>query len=464
MLFPTVEYALFFVGAFVGAWALSRRLVAHKAFLLLASWAFYAFGDWRFLPVLIGLSLEAALVAKALERPNTERTRKWILGVGITAVLLTLALFKYLGFAASVVGLSVVDLHLPELALPVGVSFFTFHAISLMVDAWHRRIGVRVRVLDALLYVAFFPQLVAGPILRAATFLPTLAHRRDLYDLDPPLALQRIAAGLFKKVVLAQVLASALVDPVFEAPGEHASLEVLLGVYGYAAQIFCDFSGYTDIAIGSAALLGYAMPENFRAPYAASSPQDFWRRWHLSLSNWLRDYLFIPLGGSRHGAGRTTVALLVTMVLGGLWHGAAWTFIAWGAFHGLGLVVHRAWAAWPAVTKLRAAPLWKPVATVLTFHFVCVGWVLFRAPSLSSAAEVLGVIGRGAGGPVSVGLAALVALALGVSLVPDEALAAVRARFSRLPLVAQGALFALLLVALDVLSPRGVAPFIYFQF
>jgi D-alanyl-lipoteichoic acid acyltransferase DltB (MBOAT superfamily) len=436
-----------------------------------ASWGFYAWGDWRYLPVLLGLSVEAALVAKALELPGSERVRKVLLGVGVTAVLITLALFKYLGFFASAVvglghvfGVALPAPHLPELALPVGVSFFSFHAISLMVDAWRRKIPVPVRVLDALLYVAFFPQLVAGPILRASTFLPVLAQPRDGSRIEVPLALQRIVVGLFKKMVLAHVLATSLVDPVFEGPGEHSSVEVLFGIYGYAAQIFCDFSGYTDLAIGSALLLGYLMPENFLSPYAATSPQDFWRRWHVSLSGWLRDYLFIPLGGSRGGPVRTALALGLTMLLGGLWHGAAWTFVAWGAFHGLGLMLHRAWAAWPAVRALRATRVWSAVAVVLTFHFVCAGWVLFRAPTLGVALEVFSALRRGAPGPVSFSLAVAVMLGLAVSMVSAESFAATRQRFSRLPLAAQGALFAVLLVVLDALGPRGVAPFIYFQF
>ena len=471
VLFPTVEYALFFVCAFVGAWALARSLEAHKLFLLGASWFFYAYWDWRFLPVLLGLSFEAALVAIALEEEVSERRRRFILGFGVTAVLLTLALFKYLGFGASVLlmalqslGLSPGAPSLPEVALPVGISFFSFHAISLMVDSWRRRIPVKVRVVDALLYVAFFPQLVAGPILRAATFLPALAKPRDPTNIELPLALQRVALGLFKKVVLAQLLASALVDPVFEAPGEHSSVEVLLAVYGYAAQIFCDFSGYTDLAIGSAALLGYSMPENFDAPYAAKNPQDFWRRWHISLSGWLRDYLFIPLGGSRGSPARTAAALGLTMVLGGLWHGAAWTFVVWGAFHGAGLIIHRAWAAWPSVQPLRKSAVWGLVAQGLTFHFVCAGWVLFRAPSLAIAGEMFTAIARGVRGPVPFWVAGVVLVALLASVVPADGAAAVRARFSRWPLVAQGVLFALLVVALDALGPRGVAPFIYFQF
>jgi D-alanyl-lipoteichoic acid acyltransferase DltB (MBOAT superfamily) len=471
VLFPTVEYALFFVCAFIGAWALARRLFVHKLFLLLGSWAFYAFWDWRYLPVLLGLSLAAALVAQALESAQEPRARKVMLGVGVTAVLLTLAFFKYLAFGTSAVvsalasvGLEVHAPRLPELALPVGISFFTFHAISLMVDVYRRRVPVKVTVLDALLYVAFFPQLVAGPILRASTFLPALARPRDPARVDTPQALQRIAFGLFKKVVLAQLLATVLVDRVFESPSEHSNLEVLLAIYGYAAQIYCDFSGYTDMALGSASLLGYQLPENFDAPYAARSPQDFWRRWHISLSSWLRDYLFIPLGGSKHGTLRTSFALGLTRLLGGLWHGAAWNFVAWGAFHGLGLILHRAWSGASSLRRFREHPAWMALAPVLTFHFVCAGWVLFRAPTLGVAGELFSALGRAATAPTPFWVAALVSVSLLASLVSARELGAVALRFAKLPLPVQGAAFAVLVVLLDALGPRGVAPFIYFQF
>jgi alginate O-acetyltransferase complex protein AlgI len=471
MLFPTVEYALFFMCAFIGAWGLARTGWAHNAFLLAMSWGFYAFGDWRFLPLLVGIALEAALVAKALEAESTPNVRRVVLTVGVSSVLLTLVLFKYLGFAASIM---LTALHnwgvhgwaprVPELALPVGISFFTFHAISLMVDAWHRRIPVRVKVVDALLYVAFFPQLVAGPILRASSFLKALATPRRVGSIDTAFALQRLSLGLFKKVILAHLLASTLVDPVFESPLDHSGLQVLLAVYGYAAQIYCDFSGYTDLAIGSAALLGYSMPENFHAPYLAANPQDFWRRWHMSLSSWLRDYLFIPLGGSRRGTLRTVMSLFITMVLGGLWHGAAWTFVAWGAFHGAGLVAHRAWAGLRAVKPIRDSAAWAWVAPVLTFHFVCAGWVLFRSTSLSQAGEVLSALTATTPWALNPWSLALVAIALGVSCVPPDGLRSFRSSFSRLPWPTQGLCFGLLVVGIDAFSPRGIAPFIYFQF
>jgi D-alanyl-lipoteichoic acid acyltransferase DltB (MBOAT superfamily) len=262
-----------------------------------------------------------------------------------------------------------------------------------MTDAYRRRIPVKVRVLDALLYVAFFPQLVAGPILRAATFLPALAQPRDPANIDTPLALQRLGFGLFKKVVLAQLLASALVDPVFDAPAEHSSLEVLLGVYGYAAQIFCDFSGYTDIARGGSQMLGFDLPENFDYPYLSRSITEFWRRWHMTLSRWLRDYLYIPLGGNRGGPFATYRNLFITMTLGGLWHGARITFVIWGAYHGILLALHKlftgATGSSPQWKRARENVFYKIVATLGTLVLVMIGWVFFRAQTFRDATAVL---------------------------------------------------------------------------
>ncbi|MHB8873498.1 MAG: MBOAT family O-acyltransferase [Myxococcaceae bacterium] len=473
MLFPTAEYGIFFLGVFAVAWHLPHR--AHKALLLVASYGFYAFWDWRFLPLLFGISLAAALFARALQGQGFRAYRRPLIAGGVALALLTLGLFKYLGFASmAVVGLLDAlgarhgPVKLPEIILPVGISFFVFHAISLMVDAYRGRIPVRVTVLDSLLYVAFFPQLVAGPILRAGSFLPQLASPPDRRAIDASRGLELIVIGLVKKVLIASFLATRLVDPVFEAPRLHGGLEALLAIYGYAAQIYCDFSGYTDIAIGSALLLGYRFPENFDSPYLATSPQDFWRRWHISLSTWLRDYLFIPLGGSRQGRGRTLAALAVTMVLGGLWHGAAWTFVVWGALHGFALIAHRLWSetGFVPVRRLRAWRGWRPIAMLLTFHFVCLGWVLFRAPSLETAVEMLAALGGG--WEVGPWLSPALVLALGAGLLgqalPARAALAFRTRAARLPLAAQGLMLAVAILFLEALGPQGIAPFIYFRF
>ncbi len=474
MLFPTAEYAIFFLCVFAAAWSLHRNLLAHKTLLLIASYGFYASWSWRLLPLLVGISLVAAAVGSALQVVQHDRARKALLGGGVALVLGALVLFKYLGFIATgalnlleLLGLRTGWVKLPEILLPVGISFFVFHAISLMVDAFRARIPVRVNTLDALLYVAFFPQLVAGPILRAHSFLPQLAKLRDPAAIDASRALELIVSGLAKKVLIASFIASHLVDPVFDSLGARFGPEVLLACYGYAAVIYCDFSGYSDIAIGSALLLGYRMPENFDAPYLAVSPRDFWRRWHISLSSWLRDYLFIPLGGSRHGQTRTLTNLGITMILGGLWHGAAWNFVAWGAYHGVGLVAHRLWSEsrFDSLHRLRATSGWTGFSWLLTFHFVCFGWVLFRAPSLEGSWEFLRALGRWEVGP-SVSAAVVLAIGVGLfsQLFPSRQRAALRGRFAQLPLTAQGLVVALAILLIEALGPQGVPPFIYFQF
>lgn len=474
LLFPTVEYALFFLGAFGVAWALRGQPWLHKLFLLLASYAFYAFWDWRYLPLLVGLSLLAGLVARLLQREQRPRHRTALLATGCFVSLSLLAFYKYATFAVMAVAAALeplgvlVTVQPPDLAVPVGISFFVFHAISLMVDAWRGHVARRIEWVDALLYVAFFPQLVAGPILRAKSFLPQLAAAPDPERIEVTRGLELFLAGLFKKVVLANFLATRLVDPAFESPGAQGGLEALLAIYGYAGQIYCDFSGYTDMAIGSALLLGYRFPENFDRPYLAASPQDFWRRWHISLSSWLRDYLFIPLGGSRGSAARTAVNLAVTMILGGLWHGAAWTFVAWGALHGAALVLHRVWSSSSAapVQRLRASRGWALLAPILTFHFVCVGWVLFRAPTFDVALSMLAAVAlpwrAGAWLTPALGLAVLAGLA--THAVPSAWREVFRERSARLPYALQGAAFAALALVVDALGPKGVLPFIYFQF
>ncbi len=474
MLFPTVEYGIFFLLVLAFAWSLRRQPRAHKALLLIASYAFYAFWDWRFLPLLIGISLLAVAVGRALQLERDARARKALLATGIALALATLVAFKYLGFFASTAfnlleffGRDPSANRLPEIVLPVGISFFVFHAISLMVDAFRGQIPVSVNALDGLLYVAFFPQLIAGPILRARSFLPQLAAPPNPEAIDAGPALELIIIGLVKKVLIATVIAGRLVDPVFDSFGERSSVEALLAIYGYAAQIYCDFSGYSDIAMGSALLLGYRMPANFNAPYLATNPRDFWHRWHISLSSWLRDYLFIPLGGARRGPWRTAANLALTMLLGGLWHGAAWTFVLWGAFHAAGLVVHRWWASSSAALPrlLRASPEWKWISRLLTFHFVCVGWVLFRAPSTDAIGELLKALGRWKGvAPISAVVLLAVAAGLLTQFSPPILRARLRHRFSELPLILQGLAFATALLLIEAVGPQGVAPFIYFQF
>lgn len=473
MLFPTVEFALFFLAVLLVAWSLYRLNRVHKLFLLVASYLFYGFWDWSYVPLLAGISLVSGIAAQRIQASETQKMRKTWLTAGIVVCLSTLAYFKYTSFFFT----TVLDLwarmarppliRIPSPLLPLGVSFFVFHAISLMMDAYRRKLKQRVRMLDALLYVAFFPQLIAGPILRASSFLPQLSVPRNPKAIRANRALLLIVAGLFKKVVISNLLATRLVEQVFAAPQAFGRADVLLAIYGYAAQIYCDFSGYTDIAIGCAMLLGYRFPRNFNAPYTAANPQEFWRRWHISLSTWLRDYLYIPLGGSRGAAWRTCVNLMITMLLGGLWHGAAWTFVVWGALHGSYLVAHRMWSsiAWPPLERMRATAAWRWASRLLLFHAVCLGWVFFRAPSFAIAFTVLHRLAvPGAATLMSAPVILALLLGLAGQYQPLRWRKVLEHELGCWPAMARGAAFAGAVFVIELLGPSGVAPFIYFRF
>src|SRR5215211_7961334 len=323
MLFPTSGFLLFFLAVAAAMAVLDTRFAAKKAVLVLASYYFYAQWDWRFC-LLLASSSALSFAAGWLIAATADRARqRLILGVAVALHLGLLGVFKYFDFfvgsaneLAQMLGLTH-ELPFLEILLPVGISFFTFHGISYVTDVYRGDVAVCRNPLDMTLYMSFFPQLVAGPIVRAAYFLPQLAR-----------------------------LATGLVDPVFASPGDYGGPDLLLGVYGYAVQIYCDFSAYTDIAIALAALLGFRFPPNFNQPYRAERLREFWQRWHISLSFWLRDYLYIPLGGNRHGTAKTYRNLMLTMLLGGIWHGAAWKFVMWGALHGGGLAVERMLAPW----------------------------------------------------------------------------------------------------------------------
>ncbi|MDQ6614297.1 MAG: MBOAT family protein [Actinomycetota bacterium] len=345
MLFPTLSFAAFFALVLPVSWLLMPNRVRWRLFMVAASWLFYGAADWRFVPLLAGSTVANHYFARRIHRATGPARRAWT-AVAVAINLLVLAWFKYIGFLSLTLqsSLRFVGLHahapLPEVLLPIGISFFTFQALSYVIDTSRGKIHP-VSLLEFAVYLSFFPHLVAGPIVRATEFLPQIRERISPRHVDVGKAFWLVSLGLFKKVVIASYLATYAADPLFGFPHQHAGVEALFGVYAYAIQIYADFSGYTDIAIGLALLLGIQFPQNFNAPYSAATLQDFWRRWHMTLSRWLRDYLYIPLGGSRRGRLRTYLNIMITMLLGGLWHGAAWTFVAWGALHGLGLVVER---------------------------------------------------------------------------------------------------------------------------
>lgn len=469
MLFPTFTFAAFFAVVLPVGWALRGRPTAWKLFMLAASYWFYAAWDARFVLLLAAMTVGNKVAAAA----NARARRRWAKRLAVTGALVldlgVLSFFKYYDFFTDSLernlGLSSPAL---DIVLPVGISFFTFQAISYVVDV-HRGKTEPAGLLDFAVYLSFFPQLVAGPIVRATEFLPELTAARRPDRVETGRAVQLIGRGLFKKVVISDFLARAIVDDAFGAPGEYGAIDVLFGIYGYAVQIYADFSGYTDMAIGIALLLGFRFPQNFDRPYAAVSIQDFWRRWHMTLSRWLRDYLYIPLGGSRGGKLATYRNLLITMGLGGLWHGAAGAFVVWGLYHGAGLAVER------LAAEGRGRWIWRErrdqdggwLGRLVTFHFVCGGWVLFNSGTLGRAWEVLGRLFTGWGtGPELLNplvLAAVVGSVL-AQYVPEKRARRWSAAAASAPLGATAVGFAAWIMVVVALGPEGVSEFIYFQF
>ena len=470
MLFPTLGFLLFFLIVAAAMAALGTRFAAKKTVLVVASYYFYAQWDWRFCFLLAGSSVVSYIAGQLIDRASDERRARTILGIAVALHLGLLGIFKYFDFfissANQLARLLGLEHEVPfiEILLPVGISFFTFHGISYITDVYRRDVAVCRNPLDMLLYMSFFPQLVAGPIVRAAYFLPQLARpSREPIPVGPALLL--ILNGLFKKVVIANYLATGLVDPVFSAPTSYGGPDLLLATYGYAVQIFCDFSAYSDMAIALAALLGFRFPANFNQPYRAQRLREFWQRWHISLSTWLRDYLYKPLGGNRGGRLNTYRNLLLTMLLGGLWHGAAWKFLAWGALHGGGLAVERMLEPW--IGRRALSPAAKIIATLIVFHFVCLAWIFFRAEDFAVASLYIGGLASGWGegvqqaGPFVV---ALIAIGLAGQFTPDALFDRVALAFARVPSWGLGAMAGIVVAMINALGPEGVAPFIYFRF
>ena len=464
MLFPTVEFGIFFPVVLGLSWALMSRPRLWKPFIVVASYLFYASASWRFCLLLGAITLGNQLAAKLIHGSSDPRARKAIVAVAVALDLGVLAVFKYYAFFVQDVDrvLNAFRLGLPlpllTIALPVGVSFFTFQAISYTVDVY-RRLIEPARTIDVAIYLSFFPHLVAGPIVRAREFIPQLATPRDPNQVAVGSGLTLVALGLVKKVAIADFLARSVVDPVFGVPQAYHAPDAWLASYAYAAQIYCDFSGYTDIAIGLALLMGYVFPQNFNRPYRALGFRDFWRRWHMTLSRFLRDFLYIPLGGNRGGRWPTYRNLMITMVLGGLWHGAAWPFVIWGAFHGFGLVTEHVLGE-----RWTRRPAW--LRWLVTFHLVVFGWILFRSQDLGLAGTFLSRLFSP--GPATLWTAPVVGavlLVIGLQLLPERPVESLRLRIERASPAVLGAGLAVVIALVGATVPSaGVPPFIYFRF
>lgn len=478
MLFPTIDFAIFFGIVFVLNWLLAPFPRPWKLFVITASYVFYAWYDWRFIFLLAASTVINAAAGRLIHRARARRVRRRLLVVAVAADLGLLGFFKYADFfAASVdnalhrIGLHGAPIPLVNVTLPVAISFFTFMAMSYIIDVYHRELEPAPFV-DFAVYLSFFPHLLSGPIVRGPELLPQIARsrQRDPRHIDLPEAAYLIFGGLFKKVVLSSYVSTAIVQPVFDSPRIHSAPEILLAAYGYAVQIYCDFSGYTDIAIGCALLLGFQFPQNFNAPYTARSMQDFWRRWHITLSNWLRDYLYIPLGGSRGPRSKLYRNLMITMVLGGLWHGAAWTFVIWGAIHGVAQCAGH-WRRDRRVARGLSPQSDRPLAVwaqrLATFHVVCFGWIFFDAPTLNDAFTMVSRLftAWGQAAPlVRWPVVFVIVFSLALQYIPRAWVLALQEAFARMSAVAKGFTLAGALLVITTLGPPGVAPFIYYKF
>jgi len=469
--FTTLAYAKFFALAFVVTWLCARVRSLRLTFLLGASYFFYAQSGRAFLALIFACSTADFLLSHAIGRATNLRLRKAWLTLTVVMNLGVLGYFKYakFGVETALAAFATLGVHLPgpelSIVLPVGISFFTFESMSYVIDVYRGELDPHPSYLEYLTFVAFFPHLVAGPIVRPRDLLPQLARRPVWQEGEASSALLLIATGLFKKLAIADYLALNLVDRVFDAPTQYSALECYVAMVAYAVQIYADFSGYTDIAIGSAALLGVRFPPNFAAPYQAHDIVDFWRRWHISLSTWLRDYLYIPLGGNRRGSLRTYANLILTMLLGGLWHGPNWTFVVWGGLHGLALAANRAWRE-RFGDMLGSKPVLRVLSTFATFHFVVLAWVFFRAHTFRDARAVFGELLTFTGyhPNLDARVVCVLAFGLGMHFLPLGLEAKLRVRFAALPGIVQGvALFAVLLLVRRMASAEAV-PFVYFQF
>lgn len=479
----------FFLAVFIGFWYVFRRSLERRIFLIAASYLFYAFWDWRFCFLLLASTAANFWFAILVGGSRDHLWRKTFLVLSVIFNLLFLGFFKYYNFFADSAN-SLIRLFaatgssgaldaaaayegflFPALRviLPVGISFYTFKSMSYVFDVYLCELPVVRSFLDVMLYVSFFPQLASGPIVHAKDFLPQIRPVCDA-GRDPeerPIEFDRAAllimGGLLKKMVFANFLSTLFVDPVFSGLSNCNTLEVILAAVGYSVVIYCDFSGYSDMAIGVALLLGFQTPANFDRPYISHSVTEFWKRWHMTFSSWIRNYLYFSLGGSRFGLVRTLFALVFTMILAGLWHGASVTFIIWGLMQGLALALERAtgFGSRRSDDKFRAF-----LQILLTFLFTTLSWIVFRAGSLRAVADFFLSAGNIHADITHITPVVVILLVAGLLLnaIPERVRVGGYRLWVSFPLVAKGMLMAVFFVALSVVSMSGVAPFIYFQF
>ena len=476
MIFSSGIFLWLFAAFMIVYTLLQRKYTARILFVTLFSYYFYYKSSGTYFFLLALVTVCDFLLAQWMDRTEGRWKRKGLVTLSLGVNLGLLAYFKYTNFLGGVIAsLMGGEFTALDIFLPVGISFFTFQSLSYTIDVYRKDIKPLTNILDYALYVSFFPQLVAGPIVRARDFIPQIRQNpvvvtREMFGTGVFL----ILTGLFKKAIISDYISLNFVDRIFDEPLLYSGFECLMGIYGYALQIYCDFSGYSDMAIGIALLLGFRFPKNFDAPYKSATITEFWRRWHISLSTWLRDYLYISLGGNRKGRIRTYGNLLLTMLLGGLWHGAAVRFILWGGLHGAALALHKLWMALVPGAKATGAQMhwWSRAAgMLLTFNIVCLGWLMFRAESMQTVSLMLHQIFENFNAAmipqVVTGYAAVFALiAAGyiLHLLPSAVDAVAQRIVVHAPLVLQVLMAAAMIWCVMQIKSSDIQPFIYFQF
>ncbi len=476
LLFTSGLFLFLFIGFLLIYIPLSHTHRPKLLFTTLFSLYFYYKSSGMFFLLLVSTTCIDYTLAKLIYENNSPWKRSVLLTMSLVSNLGLLVYFKYTNFIHELFSYMADLPYQPfDIFLPVGVSFFTFQSLSYTIDVYRKHLKPCDHLLDYTFFVSFFPQLVAGPIVRAADFLPQLAKPTLVTKEMFGRGVYLIATGLFKKAVISNYISANFVDRIFDSPTLFTGLENLFGLYGYALQIYCDFSGYSDMAIGLALLLGFHFNENFNAPYKASNITEFWRRWHISLSTWLRDYLYISMGGNRHGKLRTYFNLIITMLLGGLWHGASFRFVIWGGMHGVVLAIHKFFKESELASRLKANSFYKSISpaagTLLTFHFVCFCWIFFRAPSMEYAGQMISqilfhfspqVLFEFISGYWTV----LVFITSGYVLhfIPHSVDQAAERWTTQLPLAGKAfMLLAIIMICIQTKS-ASIQPFIYFQF
>ena len=488
MLFSSGLFFFLFIGFLIIYMSLRKHLLARIIYVTLFSLYFYykSSGLWFFL--LLFTATSDFFIAGRIVRTREVWQRKLWVVLSLIVNLGVLGYFKYFNFLMETATWiirelgyqigntsmqSAVYMH-KDIFLPVGISFFTFQTISYIIDVYRGKIAPLTRWIDYVFYVSFFPQLVAGPIVRARDFIPQIYKDPKVTRAEFGEGLFLVLCGLFKKSVISDYISMNFVDRVFDAPLLYTGVENLLGVYGYALQIYCDFSGYSDMAIGIALLLGFRFNVNFDSPYQSATITEFWRRWHISLSSWLKDYLYISLGGNRKGRIRTYMNLMITMLLGGLWHGASMSFILWGALHGAALAVHKfVMGHFHSFRKVgeEMKPWRRVMGVLLTFHLVCFGWIFFRADSLQKVWEMLSQICTAFHPEVFTqfvtgykGVFSLMVIGYVLHFMPKSVGNTLQGLLSRSPLLVQAAVVAAMIFVVVQFKSIGVQPFIYFRF